>query len=1190
MLLIFIGLWFVSSAFASEYNAISLKRASEVLQSGDAKAKQQAMTLAGITRPRVLIYDIKHKDLILVGERDSMLPSLTLDDWAVAVRSEFVVGRDPVVSIDQTPETLKTGKQVVRFEGALKDTQFGADMLAADIILKQLGLGKVSAEIFGVSSFLDLSAVAYKEKPTEQSDFTRFWFLPMRSESYVFARNGIVIVEEYKIDVQNQRYIDGKDTKNTDPAVSGFAQGVRTSFGDLKTRFPSLARMEQLYYVTALVQGLRVLGLEKSDPTVGYWLDKHQMRHVATRSTYPLEENSTNVTLESGKEAKILLSGGIDLDAMIVSLEDGVPDALKEYILASRPAQASLSWEVPLVSLSWAYDIDHRTVESAKKKLQSKPDLGMAIYRQAALFQHGRSVALQPTAAHIPKTDFHFPTSNSLLTHRYDSRLRRVSPEVGGVLLEGAAQMNAEGGQPATALATGNFTLILGDRDSRIHPQVFRRFVTSLWSVYFGNTDPGISIDPIAPGAKEQLVRYIGRIQNMDLARIMRDADYTMKKWAVGTERPEIEGFMSPDEYAAKRGVVYLNSMSRFWFVPQGMKFRSTGNALIFQDGRMTVQTEFLRNNARGLQADPANEDFARWFTEFYKEVAKRYPVYEELFEYSKLVSLANFLKNGNIPLLWYLIAHRKLVLTEESPGTVAALQEDSKAFKNVRIEGGVQLVSQPQYILDSKARTAIAKAYATQAVLPHPTQNKKPRQTLQQTVSVAVGQDLLTFAPQHSLSSGVDYKGVRYQTDLSINEQGLILTDRSLQSLSPQIHRYYLWETMRPIVIDMLEKTQGKTASEEFNRKYADTWKQAEQQTDRILRLLQQVKNKKYSDERSFRNDLEFIFEGDEYARVREIIESHAHFKTQFDLVRYYAPSTSDQETEFGPGWRLLIPYRLHFSDERVPFGRFLLPKQVTLIDLLHGEREIFSFREDNPSGAIVYFPVETSQSLVLGIAVMTDGTWWLEDKLGASFHFDSDGRMTEMALSNSHRMSFTYKPLTTFDVTPYRLDSVTQSEKTRIAGGAVVVPKQLQITDAFERQTVFEFVEGSENVVWAPRDKNTHGTFVRIAMMTNGSFQLRDRFGNVTVFDRGGRFQAVIPSQNTHYVSELGFGDQRLTFRYMINREGRLCVDEIWAYMDTASGSPNYVVDYRYDEGLQLANRQVQFADGRPVHWQEN
>jgi len=38
-------------------------------------------------------------------------------------------------------------------------------------------------------------------------------------------------------------------------------------------------------------------------------------------------------------------------------------------------------------------------------------------------------------------------------------------------------------------------------------------------------------------------VRYIGRVVNTDLGRVMREADYLMKKWAVGTEKPITAAF-----------------------------------------------------------------------------------------------------------------------------------------------------------------------------------------------------------------------------------------------------------------------------------------------------------------------------------------------------------------------------------------------------------------------------------------------------------------------------------------------------------------------------------------------------------------------------------------------------------------------------------------------------------------------
>ena len=132
---------------------------------------------------------------------------------------------------------------------------------------------------------------------------------------------------------------------------------------------------------------------------------------------------------------------------------------------------------------------------------------------------------------------------------------------------------------------------------------------------------------------------------------------------------------------------------------------------MIFKGGRMTLKTEYLGrdrskpptisdlsrcdgdrlDNKAPIDdgADPANEDFACWFTAHYGEIADKHKVFTDLFEYAKLVSLAGYLKSRGIPLLWFLLANKDLILTEDSPRTVKAFAKNSKYVHHIEISGG---------------------------------------------------------------------------------------------------------------------------------------------------------------------------------------------------------------------------------------------------------------------------------------------------------------------------------------------------------------------------------------------------------------------------------------------------------------------------------------------------------------------
>ncbi len=346
---------------------------------------------------------------------------------------------------------------------------------------------------------------------------------------------------------------------------------------------------------------------------------------------------------------------------------------------------------------------------------------------------------------------------------------------IGGVLLQGAAKV--EGASGEVELTRGSFGLVVEGQHAELAPESLSRFLTALWAVYYSEQDPGISIDPIGPGISKHLVRYIGRVLNTDLGRVMRECDYLMKKWAVGAERPDVTGFLSVDDLSARHGLAYVGASRRFWFIPDEMTFRRGGDALLFASGRMTVRTEYTVNGLRGTAA-PSDQRFADNFTRLYQQIAQRHPVYQEMFEYAKLVALAKYLKDSGVPLFWFLMANKDLVLTEDSPGTVEALVKGSRHFEGLTIEGGVDLRTQGRYVYDQPAVAAIetalarlpAAAFARDAASVAPGQSARASA---EPFSFSLGKADYSVLPQHSLTSGKDRRGLRYQTDFALRGRG---------------------------------------------------------------------------------------------------------------------------------------------------------------------------------------------------------------------------------------------------------------------------------------------------------------------------------------------------------------------------------------------------------------------------------
>ncbi len=1173
---------FLPSALAEQYTAFSLKVAQERIQSGTRGTEVSQM--GGITHPVGIIHDEDADDVIVVGKKIGNHAPVTLDDWAVAVRAVLQVKQDPAVSIDRTDETEKTNKQVIRFQGGLEDTQFGKDLLAADVILKRLGLDTLNADIFDVGSYLDLSITDFESSGEQSSVVSRFWFLPDTENAKVTVQEGLVIAEEYRIRVKNEIMSVGGDTERDRPAEA-FAQDLYGKFQDVKLYFPELSRMEQLYYITALAQGLESSGMAKSS-TISYWLDDFSVAHVPTARDYPVEENSAEASFRDTK-LTIIVSGGIDFDVMLYRLQSGGIEDIKGYITKARPSPKSLSWDVPLLTCVLDTNYDPSAIDAIKEAESKKPSFGMSILRQFQPVSTPVRVPTNPTFT-IPSRPLSTPIRPVSFNTQLSSARYTRTPNVGGVMLENVARVSGEDTANPLDMAGAKFSFVVDGEDARLDPLTFRKFVTALWAVYYSNEDPGISIDPIAPGAEKHLVRYIGQVINTDLGRVMREADYLMKKWAVGTETPEIKGFKSPLDYAADQGMLSVGAWSRFWFVPKDMQFRRSDNMLLFESGRMTVQTEYMFQGF-GSGADPANKKFAETFTKDYQEIAKKYPVYQELFEYAKMVSLAKYLRDSGVPLFWFLMANKDLVITEDSIGTVDALVKNSKRFEGVQIEGGVELHSEGQYIYDNEAVHAISTALAK---LPSRTPGttslavgQTPGRTVSDPFSFTLKQRCFSVLPQHSASSSKDFRGIRYQTDFSLKEAGYQLTEKSVDQLQHQMFRV----TYARLLLEASD-SEGNLPGGDSDLIIEECWRKAEAASSEIVENLGGIVNKDIKSKACFLSELTKYLPTREYEDWRDVITQCAFYNTCLELVRCFRPHDTSQGA-FGPGWDFMIPYQIRpLGDDTAEFRGVILPKTIALVDRMSGKQEILTFNPDRFSVA-AYVPSDIKESQVVCILFLSDGSFRLLDKIENEFQFNGAGYLTDMIFSDLHQIHFEYQRefAAQLENPPYKIERAS-SEWVRFR--SVRLPERLRVKN-LEGEGSEELVFTNDQALIGYEPANPENSRFRfLALMSDLSYRLVDQNDDELVFSQSGEFQKIVCTSDKPLVQSMSSGNYSVEFGYTLNKAGEPVVAQATLAKEGQEES-GIVMQYSYTADGRLGKASVMepvqsaaHGDGLPRH----
>lgn len=1155
-------------AEARSFVAYSMNVAENRLK-GAGHSNDELQKLGNMSRIAGMVYDEKNRDLIIVGQVTAEEQEIKLDDFVTALRSVLVHKKYPLVSIDRTEETAETGKQKVYFEGGINNTGYGQHLLEADILLKKLALGLLPTELWGVESYFSMSLDQIRDIHSDKEDQvqSRFWFYPIKPSLAI--REDVFAIRDLEIGVKTEvmyAQINGESIDDLssvrDTVGDEFARRITTNFDDLRVSYPELARLKTLLDLVAIAKGIDELKLESD---INYWLDDYELSEVTTPEQYELLKREEKVKIKNKYKFMLEVSGGIDLDPIILRLQAGDVTALRDAVINSRPDRNTLTWRVPLEGWTIPGSPDEDSYDE-RDLFASKDRNGFSLNRKV---HAAGSQGIDPTMKTYNSINAHSVKMPSVSTYSSLIPKRHESVRVGGVMLQGAAK--TAGGESAEVdLTSGKFSLIVGGENARLAPKMYRKFITALWAVYYSNRDPGISIDPIAPGIDRHLVRYIGRVVNSDLGRVMREADYLMKKWSVGTERPDMHDFRNPDEYAAERGRVYL-APSRFWFYPEDMRFKRSNDMLLFDRGRMTLKTEYLVDGP-DIRADPSNEQFARYFTDNYREIASKYPVYAELFEYAKMVSLAKYLKDRGVPLYWFLMANKDLVITENSPGTVDELVRDSDYFRGIRIKGGVDLAfdvnNNGNYVYDQETVDAITEALVKYSEAFDTSGSVSFDNMIAHSgshpVSFNVGNKSYTVVPQHSLTSGKDMRGNRYQTDIAVRGTGFQLTDKSLDQIkSTLVYR----ETIK--AINPLLKSAGKDKldAEEISAIYRVKQNKAEKKVDAMLAPLNSIKNRKYADEAEFVSDIKTLLGKEQSERLKRLIVKEAYYVNNLELVRYFRPGQT-RTGEFGDGWHILLPYRIRqYGSARTEFLNIVIPEKMAVENLLTGEKYVMTFDTDKSA----YEPDDPEVCGLDKLVIMSDATYRLSDKIKNEFWFDHTGHLTDMVFSGDHHIHIEYLLSFTdrFDQSPYRIEP---ADKEKVDFLNISLPKTMTVKNLVHGYSETLEFDGEKDIAGYYPVKADASRFRMIAVMSDTSFRLLDSNGNESAFNPSGEFEGMAVSSEHRMVRSISQGNQKIDFDYTVDKNGKVLIAHAGLSDSEGGGVPTYLVKYNYDEDGRL------------------
>jgi hypothetical protein len=407
-----------------QFVAYSLRQADELLARGSTD-DAELRSLGGITRFVGMVFDREGKDVILVGRVCKDLPPATLDDLAVALRCRLLKGGYPRVSIDMVEDSAKTGMQAVRTQGGIDQTQFGADFIDSDVVLKRYSLDLL-ARIPGINPYLSLyesdarkrlaaqghevkDARWLSEKESQEaiarhlgqraSDShvvqNRFWFRVRDDQSYIVEKDDVFVIEELRLGVKTETMVNsttnvskGKNHREPDLLGQEFARQFTAGYQEALAQHRPLKRLKVLFDMVCIAEGIAHLG--ESKPALDHLLHGYRVQAAATPTQYPIIHRVGEFRAKDGASLLAEVSGGIDLDAVLLALEDGDVNGLKLAVLKTRPDQHRLCWPLPLEE--WKMPNSQGIQEPPKVKVAKAPtdkpprQIGSAITVQQFVF------------------------------------------------------------------------------------------------------------------------------------------------------------------------------------------------------------------------------------------------------------------------------------------------------------------------------------------------------------------------------------------------------------------------------------------------------------------------------------------------------------------------------------------------------------------------------------------------------------------------------------------------------------------------------------------------------------------------------------------------------------------------------------------------------------------------------------
>jgi len=289
--------------------------------------------LGYMEKPAGLIFDPASGDTIVIGEK-SKNPNLFLDDFVSALRSLYIYGVYPQLTIDPEGETPEAEWHRVKMTKGIEESHFGRVFFESDYLLKKISLNLVKIKVPKFKTQYHLMI----EKRREDKVFSRFWFRP--SSVDVLISENAVFINSYPVRVLSQTLYP---VNSRDEIAARFSQSFSQRFDEFAEYLPVFEDLRNLMRWVGIAGSLSSMDFA---PDLKFWLTDYQIEKVEI----PRRVRGLN-NIYGDLDSVLSICGGVDSSFLNLRLKAKDITALSELsglVIKSRPCAEALTWEFPL--------------------------------------------------------------------------------------------------------------------------------------------------------------------------------------------------------------------------------------------------------------------------------------------------------------------------------------------------------------------------------------------------------------------------------------------------------------------------------------------------------------------------------------------------------------------------------------------------------------------------------------------------------------------------------------------------------------------------------------------------------------------------------------------------------------------------------------------------------------------------